>query len=204
MRGRGWGSHNYMRFWLGWEWSGIIVWVATRNAWPLKKTLVVVHIKAFFRNKSLKKSQLSLMLICGCVGMSHVTFWPLQVLPGEVKGEAMRQTTPLGLCKGHSKRKGYEGMDMAVRRCCCPTHTGSEVSNRAGNVVQRLWSHHVHFGLVDAVWFCRIVCGLLVDFQWPVSTWLRIRVLETPDGVVVAPSPPGLASGLLRTFNEHF
>ena len=54
--------------------------------------------------------------------------------------------------------------------------------------------------------FCGIVCGLPEDFRWPVSTTLRMVVLEAQDGVVVGvvwPLPFGLASSPLRTLNEH-
>ena len=55
--------------------------------------------------------------------------------------------------------------------------------------------------------FCGIVCGLPEDFQWPVNTSLRMGVLEVQDGVgvgVVWSLPSSLASGPLRTLNEHF
>ena len=55
--------------------------------------------------------------------------------------------------------------------------------------------------------FCGIVCGLPVDFRWPVDTLLEMGVLEAQDGAVVGVVrllPSGLASGPLRILNEHF
>ena len=60
--------------------------------------------------------------------------------------------------------------------------------------------------------FSGIVCGLPVDFWWPVNTWLRVGglrvgVLEAQDGGAVGvawPFPSVLASGPLRAFIEHF
>ena len=52
-----------------------------------------------------------------------------------------------------------------------------------------------------------IVCGLPVDFRWPVYTWLRVGVLEAQDGGAVGvawPFPSSLASSPLRAFIEHF
>ena len=52
--------------------------------------------------------------------------------------------------------------------------------------------------------FSGIVCGLPVDFQWPVNTWLRVGVLEAQDGGAVSvawPFPSSLATGPL---SEHF
>ena len=53
------------------------------------------------------------------------------------------------------------------------------------------------------MFFCGIVCGFPEDFRWPVNTSLRMGVLEARDGVVVGVVWP-LASGPLRTLNEHF
>ena len=55
--------------------------------------------------------------------------------------------------------------------------------------------------------FNRYCCGLPVDIQWPVSTRLRMVVLEAQGGAVLGvvwPLPSGSASGPLRTLNEHF
>ena len=89
-------------------------------------------------------------------------------------------------------------MGVVVRRWRCSACKGNEVSSCVDSVAEQLC---VHFGLVDAVWFCGIVCGLPVDFQWPVSTCLRIGVLEAEDVAVVGVAwslPPGLASGPLH------
>ena len=55
--------------------------------------------------------------------------------------------------------------------------------------------------------FSGIVCGLPVDFQWPVNTWLRMVVHEAQGDAAVGvtwPFPFGLASGPLRALSEHF
>ena len=55
--------------------------------------------------------------------------------------------------------------------------------------------------------FCGIVCGLLVDFQWPVNARSGMEVLEAQDGAVMGVArllPSGQASGPLRILNEHF
>ena len=40
--------------------------------------------------------------------------------------------------------------------------------------------------------FSGIVCGLLVDFRWPVNTWLRMGVLEAQDVAAVGVTWPKL------------
>ena len=65
----------------------------------------------------------------------------------------------------------------------------------------------MHFGHVEAVWFCGIVCGLPVDFWWSCGTWLVMCIPEAQDGGVVGVActlPSGPASGPLRVLNEHF
>ena len=55
--------------------------------------------------------------------------------------------------------------------------------------------------------FSGIVCGLSVDFWWPVNTWLRVGVLEARDGGAVGLAwsfPSGLPFGPLRALIEHF
>ena len=56
-----------------------------------------------------------------------------------------------------------------------------------------------------AMW--KLVCGLTVDFQWPVDNWLGMYILEAQDGAVVGvawPLPSDQASSTLRILNEHF
>ena len=112
---------------------------------------------------------------------------------------------------GPGERQGRREVGVVVRRCRCSAHTGNEVSTCVGGVVKRSWWSCVHFGFVEAVWFlwdCLWASGgLPEDFRWPVNTSLRRGVLEAQDGVVVGvvwPLPSGLASGPLRTLNEHF
>ena len=58
-----------------------------------------------------------------------------------------------------------------------------------------------------ALWACGccvVFVGLFVGFHWPVSTWLRIGVLEAEGVAVVGvtwPLPSGLSSGPLKTLN---
>ena len=73
------------------------------------------------------------------------------------------------------------------------------------------WKGCQVFVCILALWmqcgFSGIVCGLPVDFRWPVNTWLRVGVLEAQDGGAVGvawPFPSGLTSGPLRAFIEHF
>ena len=56
-----------------------------------------------------------------------------------------------------------------------------------GGVVERLQSLCVHFGPVVGLVG---VCGLPVDFWWPVNTWLRMGLLEAQDRATVSVAWP--------------
>ena len=65
-------------------------------------------------------------------------------------------TTGIEQSVRQSERLRRHEVDVAVR-CCCPTYTGSEVSNCVGSV---LGSRFVHCGS------CVFFVGLLVGFLW--------------------------------------
>ena len=83
------------------------------------------------------------------------------------------------------KRQQRCEVGVVVRRCSSSAHTGNEVSSCMKS--------------------CVVFVGLLVGFQWPANTLLRMWSLpEVQDGVVVGmvwPLPSGLASSPLT---EHF
>ena len=89
-------------------------------------------------------------------------------------------------------------MGVVVRRWCCSTHTGNEVSSCAGGNVRE-----GVLCILAAMWFL----WDCVDFWWPVNTSLEMGVLEAQEdaivGVVRLPSS-SLASGPLKILNEHF
>ena len=54
--------------------------------------------------------------------------------------------------------------------CCCPAHTGNEVSSCVGGVAERPPSVCVCFGLEELYVLIGIDCGLPVDIRWLVGT----------------------------------
>ena len=102
---------------------------------------------------------------------------------------------------GPGKRQRRREVCVVVRRCCCSAHTGNEVSTCVGGAVKR--SCVCILALWKLCGFCGIVCGLQVASQH----FIKNGVLEAQDGVVVGvvwPLLSDLASGPLRTLNEHF
>ena len=66
------------------------------------------------------------------------------------------------------------------------------MSSCVGRVVERMRSHIFVciLALLMQCGFSEIVCGLPVDFQWPLNTWLRVGVLEAQDGGAVGMAWP--------------
>ena len=84
----------------------------------------------------------------------QVPWWAWQ----EVKGEAMAvneadYTSVIVRSVEPEERQRRCEVDVVVRRWCCSTHTGNEVSSCVGGVVEQSWWNCVHFGFVKAVWF---------------------------------------------------
>ena len=87
--------------------------------------------------------------------------------------QLMRQTVTIG-----PEERQWCEVGVVVRRCCC-SYTGNEVSFCVGGVVEQSC-----VCCESCVVVVGLPCGLLVDFRWPVNTWLRTGVLEAQGGVV--------------------
>ena len=121
--------------------------------------------------------------------------WGSKVRPWQL----MRQSTSLALCGRYGERKRLRRCEVGVTVVgwCCHTHTGNEVSSCVGRVAAKSVCILAQCG------FSGIVCGLPVDFRWPVNTSLSVGVLEAQDGDAVGVAwsfPSGLASGPLSAF----